>query len=236
MPPSGVAGRSAGRASARASRRVFGLCLVVRHRWHDDHVLAMLPIHRCCHLMVGGELAAVEQAQHFVEVAAGAHRIGEHGLDALVWADHEYRAHRGVVYRRAAFRAIAGVIREHVEELRDGELGIADQRVGNGVALRLFDVLQPLLMIRDGVHGEAENLAVASREVARQAGHVAEFGGADWREVFGMREQDRPAVADPVVKADLAVRSVSGEVGYFAVDAQSHGVLLFIGPRRRKRD
>ena len=49
--------------------------------------------------------------------------------------------------------------------------------------------------------------------------HVAEFGGADGREVFGVREQDGPAVADPVVKVDCALRGFGGEIGGRVVDA-----------------
>ena len=174
------------------------------------------------------ELAAVEQAQHLVEVAPGAHGVGEHGLHALVRADHEHRAHGGVVHRRAAFGAVAGVLRQHVEQFGDGEGRVADERIGDGVALGLFDVLQPRLVVGDGIHGKADDLAVAGGEVLREARHVAELGGADRREVLGVREQDGPAIADPVVEGDGALGGLGGEVGHFAVDAQGHGVSSFL--------
>src|SRR5215469_13996398 len=36
----------------------------------DDHILALLPVHRRCDLVAGGELDRVDDAQHLVEVAA----------------------------------------------------------------------------------------------------------------------------------------------------------------------
>ena len=135
-----------------------------------------------------GELAAIEQAQYLVEVATGAHRVGEHGLDAFVRADYEDRTHGGVVHRCAPFGGVAGVLGEHVEELRNFQFGVADQRVGNGVALGFLDVLHPLGMVGHGIDRQAQDLAVARRKVAREASHVAEFRGAHGGEILGVGE------------------------------------------------
>src|SRR6266481_7736492 len=77
--------------------RILLLGLVVADRTRDDHVLAVLPIHRRRHLVLGGELQRVDDAQHLVEVAAGGHRINEDELDLLVRADDEHVAHSLVV-------------------------------------------------------------------------------------------------------------------------------------------
>ena len=53
--------------------------------------------------------------------------------------------------------------------------------------------------------------------------HVAELGRADRREILRMREQHRPGVADPFVKANAAFRGLSLEVRRDIADAQSHG-------------
>ena len=131
----------------------------------------------------------------------------------------KHRPHGGVVHRRAPFGGVARVLGQHVEELGDLEFRVADEGVRDGVALGLLDVLQPLAVVGDGIDGEAENLAVPRREIVRQASHVAEFGGADGGEVLGVGEEDRPAVADPVVEADLPLGGGGGEIGHFAVDA-----------------
>jgi hypothetical protein len=54
---------------------------------------------------------------------------------------------------------------------------------------------------------------------------VAELGRAHGREVLRVREQDRPAVADPLVEIDLALGRVRGEVRSLTVYAQSHATL-----------
>src|SRR5207248_5989780 len=48
-----------------------------------DDVLARLPVHGRGDGVTGGELHGVEQPQHLVEVASGAHRIDDHRFDFL---------------------------------------------------------------------------------------------------------------------------------------------------------
>src|SRR6516162_1285472 len=63
--------------------------VVVGDRARDDHILTLLPVHRRCHLVLGGELQRVYRAEHLVEIASGGHRIDENELDLLVRADDE---------------------------------------------------------------------------------------------------------------------------------------------------
>src|SRR5213596_3943421 len=103
---------------------------VVGDRGDDDHVLALLPVHRRGHLVLGRELAGVQEPQHLVEVAAGGHRIGQHRLDLLVRADDEHRAHRRVVGGGPALGGGAGRLRQHVVGLRHLQFGVPDEGVG----------------------------------------------------------------------------------------------------------
>jgi len=119
--------------------------------------------------------------------------------------DHVDVAHRLVVGGGTAFARITGVGRQHAVELRDLERRIADHRVVRGDALRLTDVLGPLRVVRDRVDREADDLRVALVELALDARHVAELGGADRREVLGMREEHGPPVTDPLVELDRAL-------------------------------
>ena len=68
-------------------------------------------------------------------------------------------------------------------------------------------------------------LDVALGELGLDLGHVAELGRADGREVLRMGEEDRPLVADPLVKLDLSLGRLGGEVGSDVVDTQGHGFL-----------
>ena len=77
-------------------------------------------------------------------------------------------------------------------------------------------------MVANRVDGEADDLGVAFVELGLELGHVAQLRGADWREVLRMREQDRPFVADPLVKADRSFGRFSREVGRFITNAYGH--------------
>jgi len=39
---------------------IFLFSFLVRYRRHDDHIFAVLPVHRCCNLVCGGELNRIE--------------------------------------------------------------------------------------------------------------------------------------------------------------------------------
>ena len=81
---------------------------------------------------------------------------------------------------------------QHAVELRDLEVGVADDRVVGRGALRLLDVLRPPLVVARRVDGEADDLHAALVELGLGVGHVAELGRADRREVLRVREEHRP--------------------------------------------
>ncbi len=66
------------------------------------------------------------KAQHFVEVATRAHRVKQHCSDLLVRADDVDGAHRRVAGGSTPRGTVSGVGREHVVELGDVEIAIAD--------------------------------------------------------------------------------------------------------------
>src|SRR5512132_1627759 len=55
--------------------RICSSRLLVGDRRGGDHVLSWPPVHRRCDLVLGRKLHRIEQTEHLVEVAAGAHRI-----------------------------------------------------------------------------------------------------------------------------------------------------------------
>src|SRR5437899_7720213 len=203
--------------------RVFLLRLLVRHRRKDDDVVALLPVHGCGDFVLGRELYRVEDPQHFVEVAAGAHGIAELKLDLLVRADYEYRAHGGIVSRSTALGSIPALCRQHAIELGDIELRIADHRVVDLVALSLLDIGCPLAVIAHRVDAQPDNFGVSLGEFRLEPRHIAEFGGAHGSKVFRVGKQDRPAVADPFVKADRALRGSGSEIGGCFIDSGDPG-------------
>ena len=76
-----------------------------------------------------------------------------------------------------------------------------------------------LAWFSDGIDREADDLGSALGELAFEASHGAELGGADGSKVFGVGEEDCPVIADPLVELDGAVGGVSSKVGGFVVDS-----------------
>src|SRR4051812_35829563 len=57
------------RSRRAPATRVRLLRVLVGDRARDDDVVALLPVHRSCHLVLRGELHRVDDTQHLVEVA-----------------------------------------------------------------------------------------------------------------------------------------------------------------------
>ena len=77
-------------------------------------------------------------------------------------------------------------------------------------------------MLADAVDADPHNFAVALVELGLETGHGAKLRRAHRREVLRMGKQNRPTVADPVVKVDRAFGGISGEVRGFVVDSECH--------------
>ncbi|MNY26136.1 hypothetical protein D3C86_1599670 [compost metagenome] len=175
--------------------------------------------------MFGGELDGIDRAENFLEITAGGHRVGEDQLDLLVGTDDKDGAHGGVIGRRAAFGTVASTGRQHVVELRDLQVLVADQRIIDVETGRGANVVLPFFMAFNRIDRNADDLHAAFFEFRLQAAHRTKFRRADGREIFRMRKQDRPTVADPVVKAHRTMGGLGGEVWCYIVDTQAHLML-----------
>ena len=69
-------------------------------------------------------------------------------------------------------RVALDVGREHPVELRDVEVGVADERVVDSRPLGLLDVLRPYLVVRDGVDYDVLVFGI-SLGITRSANEVA---------------------------------------------------------------
>ncbi|MNL53853.1 hypothetical protein D3C87_1771340 [compost metagenome] len=112
--------------------------------------------------------------------------------------------------------------RQHAVELRHVVVDIGDHRKVRLCPLRFRDVADPAGMAVERIDGEPDDLYPAPVEFRLDLGHVAEFGGADWREILRMREQDGPGIADPVMELDRAFRGFRLEIRCDVVDCKCH--------------
>src|SRR6516225_130359 len=72
-------------------------------------------------------------------------------------------------------RSVTDAFRQHVIEFGDRKLRVPDQRVGDGMALGLLDVLRPARGVVGRVGAEPDGLAIAPLELGHQPRHVAEL-------------------------------------------------------------
>src|SRR3546814_4731743 len=84
-------------------------------------------------------------------------------------------------------------------------------------------------MIAHGVDREANDLAVALREFRFGLGEIAELGGADRREILGVREKHSPRVTDPLMEVDTSLGGVGREIGSAITYSERHDILLCLG-------
>src|SRR4029078_9886803 len=95
-------------------------------------------------------------------------------------------------------------------------------RIVGRKALRILDVLSPLGVPAHRIDAQADDLDTAPVELGLDLRHIAELGGADRREVLGVREQPRPEIAEPFVKADFALGGLRFEIRCGLAELQCH--------------
>ena len=94
----------------------------------------------------------------------------------------------------------------------------------------------PHLEVLDWIDAQAHQFDAALVELRLQPRQRPEFGGADGGEVLGMRKQQGPAVADPVVKLDASLGGVSLEIGRLRANLNCHVfALTYLELRRKSR-
>src|SRR4029453_45648 len=84
----------------------------------------------------------------------------------------------------------------------------------------------PPAVIRHWIDAEPDDLDVALVEFRLELRHVTELGRTHRCEVFRVREDHRPGVADPLMELDAALCGVGLEIRCNVADAQTHCPLL----------
>ncbi|QTK78653.1 hypothetical protein AT6N2_C0807 [Agrobacterium tumefaciens] len=202
-----------------------GNCILVGNSGGDDDILTLFPVRWRRHLVFGRQLDGIDRAKNFLEVPPCGHWVGEDQLDLLVGTHDEDGAHGGVIRRRSAFGTVASARRQHIIELCDLQILVADQRIVDIEACCRADIVFPFLMALDRINRDANDLDATLLKFRLQSAHRAKFRRANRREILRMRKQHRPAVTDPVVKAHRTMCGLGREVGCYIVDTQAHLML-----------
>jgi hypothetical protein len=77
-------------------------------------------------------------------------------------------------------------------------------------------------MVRYRIDAKTDDLGPTLGELFFQASDGAQFRGAYGSEVFGVREEHSPAIANPLVKVDGALGGFSRKVRRDIVDTERH--------------
>ena len=155
----------------------------------------------------------IDHAQDLAKIATGARRVGEHQANLLERVDDEHGSHRR---RRLRVRM------DHVVRLGDRSILVRNEREVERDTLRRLDVPRPALVVGHAVHAQAEDLHAAAVELGLEARDGTELGRAHGRVVARVREEDCPAIAEPVVKTNLAGCRDGGEVGGGIAESEGH--------------
>src|ERR1700761_6246794 len=170
--------------------------------------------------MLRRQLNRVKHTNDLIEVAPGRHGIRESELDPLIRSNDKNRSHWRIVSRCSTFGRVTRIGREHVIELRNLQLRIADQRIVHLRSADLFNVHSPLVMVPDRVHAKADDLGTTPGEVVLQIRHRAKLGGTHWRKVLWMREENCPIVANPFMEVNRAMSRFCNEIRSNIVDTE----------------
>lgn len=76
----------------------------------------------------------------------------------------------------------------------------------------LIDILDPATVALDGVCAQTDQLDAALGELWLELGKGTQLGGADWRVVLWVGEEDDPVVADELVEVNWAGGGLGLEV------------------------
>ena len=174
--------------------------------------------------MLRRELHGIDHPQNLIEVAARGHGIDQQQLDPLVRPDDEDVAHRGVVGGGAAFRTAFGVGGQHAVQFGNLQVGVADHGIVGTHALGLLDIVRPFGVVLHRIDRQPQHLDAALVEFRLQLGDGAQLGGADRREILGVREEQHPIVACPIIKVQRPLGGGGGEIGGDVVDRKRHGI------------
>jgi len=206
----GIGGRPEIRKDSRVTREELR-GFVVGHRVVDDDVLPLLPVDGCCDLVLVAELESINGTDYFVKVSSHSSRIRESQANDLLGVDNEDSSDSE---RQSFLVNVGGILLvKHVVQRGHLAIGIGNNREGQVSTSDIVDILNPLLVAAKIVCRETDDFDVALLEVFRPAGYFAQLCGAHRSEIGGMREEDGPAVANPVVELDRPLSRLSGEVG-----------------------
>jgi len=207
-----------GQMLPKSTREQF-IGLLIAHTRMNNHIIALLPINRCRHLMFISQLKGVDNAKNFIERTSDLGGIRDGETDDFFGIDDEY----GSDGEGLAF--LIDVCRVHSVEhvVQGGDLAVCvgdDRELDIRLIIRMahfvskiINILDPFLVRIEFISGETDHFDTTLLEFRVLAGNFTKFCRADGGEIGGMREQDPPGITKPLMKLDRSLGRFGLEIG-----------------------
>jgi len=161
-------GRLFGHAQVRGERAEFAeklLCLFVIERWMYDYVIALLPVGGGGHIL-RAELERIDDSDDFIKISSGARGVDNNESDLFVGVDDIHRAHGEGL---AGAIVDVGLVEHAVEDCHLA-LGVCDDGEVDHDVVHCIDILDPSMVVSDGVDADGNDFHVALMELRLNAG------------------------------------------------------------------
>ena len=180
------------------------------------------PVNRCRNLLLIPRLQRIHHPQHLRRIPPRTGRIAHDQPNRLLRINHKHTPDRKSNPLLVHIRRVLMI--QHIIQIRDLPLLVANDREPEIGPADLVDVLDPSRMGVDGVGGQADQLDAAFGELRLEFGEGAELGGADGGVVLRVGEEDDPGGVDELVEVDGAGGGVGLEVGRDGAEAEAVGI------------
>jgi len=177
----------------------------------DNDVVTRDPVDGGGDTVLVASLERVDNTENLSGVAASRCGVREDKADGLLRVNDEDGADGE---RNALGIDVGGIlVVQHVVEVSDLAVLVADDGEAQLAAGNLIDVLDPAFVGLDRVGGQTDELDAPLCKLGLELGERTQLGGADRGKIIRVREKDDPVVANELMEVNWAVGGLGLEVG-----------------------
>jgi len=180
----------------------FGL--IIGNGRVDNDIVTLVPVNWGSYAVFIAKLQRVYNTENLIKVSSSRGRISKSQANDFLGINHEYSADRkGKTLCITVSRIL---LVKHIIEGGDFPVLVGNDgelHVGWSVSsAEVVDIFDPLVVVFEAIGRNSNEFNIALSKVISAASDLAELSGADGCKVSGMREENRPRVADPFVELD----------------------------------
>lgn len=211
------------------------LGLIIANGRVDNDIVTLVPVNWRGYAMFVAKLQRVHNTENLIKVSSGRSRISNGQANDFLGVNYEYSADRK---GKALCITVSRILLiKHIIEGGDFPVLVGNDgelHVGWSVTrAEVVDIFDPLVVVFEAIGRNSNEFDIALSKVISAASDLAKLSGADWCKVSGMREENRPRVANPFVELDRASSSLCFKIGGNVSEAKG-GHRMVYGQRRSR--